>query len=316
MILREPYRSKSLKLVNLSAVPGDVNRYIAIDYAYIKTKEDLAIKPFSDGAMTLNPVILYGLGDSEKAIVPLNHPVFSPQNHWAVLDLRNYYSVDKLSGKCEVRNTSEHGLAVSRFILSGMWFTGKQSRLYGLELAHFAFSSWLSDNLAAKFGLDLGDKLKLRILANIYYSRLFTDPDDRDSDELNMLLVRAKNDGIIPELFKEVYEEIGELETIEDFCVSCFEVTGNIRLKNLDYTVLVNVISTNWMGSNGRELSLLSLEHPPTWISLVSAAIRYKSFKKNHISTIVERVSKRGKDEVFTKQLQSLVNDYLEDTGQ
>lgn len=311
MIVKEPYSSKSLKLFNMSQVASEVNRYITIDYAYIRGKEKLKIKPFTDGHITLNPVILYGLSDSEKAISPLNHPLISVQNKWMALDLRNYVKVSQDATNYEIRNESEYHLALTRFILTGLWYTGKQSSLYSLELAHFAFSSWLSDNLASKFGLDLGDKLKLRVLANIYYSRLFI--DEPDSNEIDKLLIRAKNDGLYPELFKEVYKDCGPLETIDDFCNACYSVTKNVRLKNLDYVVLANIVNTNWVGSNGREMILLSLEHPPTWVSLVYAAVTQRSFKKNFVTTVVERLSKRGKDEDYIKQLEGIVRNCVEE---
>ena len=168
MILKEPYSSKSLKLYNTQHNVAEVNRYITIDYAYIKTKEKLKIKPFTDGNVTINPVILYGLSDTEKSVIPLNHPLYSHSNNWAALDLRNIVKVSKDGNSYEVRNESEYRLAVTRFILTSLWYVGNQTSLYSLELAHFAFSSWLSDNLATKFGLDLGDKLKLRVLANIH----------------------------------------------------------------------------------------------------------------------------------------------------
>lgn len=314
MILKEPYSSKSLKLYNAQSNIAEVNRYITIDYAYIKTKEKLKIKPFTDGRVTINPVILYGLSDTEKSIIPLNHPLYSPSNNWGALDLRNFVKVSNDGTTYEIRNESEYRLTITRFILTSLWYVGNQSSLYSLELAHFAFSSWLSDNLASKFGLDLGDKLKLRVLANIYYARLFKEYPD--SDELDMLLIRAKNDGMIPTLFKEVYEQVSDpdaLNSIDDFCRKCYAVTGNVRLKDLDYLVLVNIIQVNWMGANGKELISLALEHPPTWISMVYAAITQRTFKRNYVTTVVERLSKRGNGDAFVKALEGKINNCIED---
>lgn len=314
MILKEPYSSKSLKLYNMQNNIAEVNRYITIDYAYIKTKEKLKIKTFENGHVTLNPVILYGLGDTEKSIIPLNHPLFSANNNWAALDLRNFVKVSPDGTSYEIRNESEYRLSVTRFILTSLWYVGNQTSLYSLELAHFAFSSWLSDNLASKFGLDLGDKLKLRVLANIYYSRLFQEYPDQD--ELPKLLIRAKNDGLVPVVFKEIYDLVADpdsLNSVDAFCKACYTVTGNIRLKDLDYIVLANIIQVNWMGANGKEMILLSLEHPPTWISLVYAAITQRTFKRNYVTTVVERLSKRGNGDAFVKALEGKINDYLED---
>lgn len=314
MILKEPYSSKSLKLYNTSNTVSEVNRYITIDYAHIKDKGNIKIKPFVEAGVTLNPVILYGLGDSEKSVIPLNHPLFSAANNWVALDLRNFVKVANDGTGYDIRNESEYHLAVTRYILTSLWYIGKQSSLYSLELAHFAFSSWLSDNLGSKFGLDLGDKLKLRILANIYYSRMFSEYPD--SDELDKLLIRAKNDNLIPDLFKEVYEKVSDpesLTSIDDFCKACYTVTGNVRLQNLDYVVLSNIVNSNWVGVNGKELILLALEHPPTWISMVYASITQRSFKKNFVSIVVERISKRGKDSVFVKQVDTLTHNCIED---
>lgn len=313
MILKEPYSSKSLKLYNTQHNVAEVNRYITIDYGYIKGKEKLKIKPFTDGRVTVNPVILYGLSDTEKSIVPLNHPLFSPSNNWTTLDLRNFVKVSPDGTTYEIRNESEYRLAITRFILTSLWYVGNQSSLYSLELAHFAFSSWLSDNLASKFGLDLGDKLKIRILANIYYARLFTEYPD--SDELDKLLIRAKNDSIYPELFRDIYAKVSHddaLNSIDDFCKQCYAVTGNIRLKDLDFVVLFNIIQVNWLGANGKELIGLALEHPPTWISLVYAAITQRTFKRNFVTTVVERLSKRGNGDAFVKALEGKIDNCIE----
>lgn len=314
MILKEPYSSKALKLYNVNNNVSEVNRYITIDYAYIKTKEKLKIKPFTDGHVTLNPVILYGLSDTEKSIIPLNHPLFSVKNNWVALDLRNHVKVSSDGTQYEIRNESEYRLAVTRFVLSSMWYVGKQGSLYALELPHFAFSSWLSDNLTSKFGLDLGDKIKLRILTNIYYARMFNEYPDED--ELPKLLIRAENDGLSQGIFKEVYEIVKDpdsLNSIDDFCTACYKVTKNIRLKDLNYIVLTNIIQTNWMGLDGKDLVKLTLEHPPTWIALVYSSITQRSFKRNYVTTIVERLSKRGNGDAFMKALDNKINDYLEE---
>lgn len=311
MLLREPYHSKNLKMFNMREAVGEVNRYITLDYAYLKTKEKVRIKTFSGLSGELKPVVLYGMTDSEKEIVPLGHPFFSYENGWVVLDLRNYVRVSNNGEDYEVRNESEYRLALIKYILSSLWGVGKQSSLYSLELAHFSFASWLSDNLASKFGLGLGDQIRLRTLAALYYGRLFS--DTIEDDELDKLLIRTKKDMVVPELLKEIHEMAGDMSTIDDFCKMCYKVTGNIRLQGLDYVVLSNIISGNWLGAHGKELSLLALEHPPTWISLVYASVTQRAFKRSFITTIVEKQSKRGKDSDFIRQVEIMSKDQFEE---
>jgi len=66
------------------------------------------------------------------------------------------------------------------------------------------------------------------------------------------------------------------------------------------------------MGANGKELITLSLEHPPTWISLVYAAITQRTFKRNYVTTVVERLSKRGNGDAFVKALEGKINNCIE----
>ena len=307
MILKQPYEFRSLKLINNSQLINNINKYITIDYVYIKEKEKLKLKTFNDLHLTLNPVILYGLSDIEKDIPAFSHPVVNLENKWIALDLRQYVKVE--NGNYEIRNESEYNLALHRFILTGMWYVGKQNNLYSLKLGHFAFASWISDNLVRKFGLDLNNQIQLKALGLIYYSKLFT--DEFTTDDFSKLVIRSKEDIITPNLLEEIYSKVDKLETIDDFCEACYKVTDNVRLKGLDYSVLMTILSNNWIGSTGKELTLLSLEHPPTWLSLVFASLTQRSFKKNFIATVVEKINKRGKGDEFISSLHAITDEYI-----
>jgi len=311
MILTEPYEFKILKLLNNTQTIFNINKYIAIDYAFIREKEKVKIKPFKDDYITLTPVILYGLSDVEKDITPFNHPIINKEGKWIALDLRNVVKLSANKENFDIRNDSEYYLSLQRFILTGMWVTGKQNSLYSLKLPHFCFASWLSENLTKKFGLDLNNQLQLRILSFIYYSKLFT--NSYGDDDFGKLIIRLKEDILIPKLVEEVHGKISNLENVDDFCKACYDVTGNIRLKNLDTNVLINTLANNWIGLNGKELVLLSLEHPPTWISLVFAALTQRSFSKNVIGTIVEKLNKKGVGDDFLKALVYITREYKED---
>jgi hypothetical protein len=308
MVLKDPYDSKILKLLNKSTIISNINRYIITDYAYLRQREKIKFKPFKNEYLELTPVVLYGLTDIEKEITPFNHPLINLENKWIALDLRSIVSVTKDKEDYSIRNTSEYELAIERFILTGMWYIGKQDMLYGYKLPHIAFGNWLSENLARKFGLDLTAQMYLKILSLIYYSKLFT--EEFTSDDYTKLVIRLKDEIIVPKLVDEVYSKIEKLDDIDDFCRECYNVTGNIRLKNLDYNVLINIINNNWFGLNGKELVMLSLEHPATWISLCYAAITQRSFNKNFIGNIVDKLNRRGRGEEFIKALSLNTKDY------
>ena len=311
MILEQPYDFKSLKLVNLPQTINAINRYITIDYTFIQGKEKVKFKPFTNHHTTLNPVILYGLSDVEKDIPVFHHPVINTANNWIAVDLRPFVKPNVNKDGYEVRNESEYQLALQRLVLTGMWFTGKQSSLYSLKLAHFAFATWLSDNLTRKFGLDLNNQMQLKVLGLIYYANLFH--NEFGPEELQKLTIRCKEEIIVPGLIEEIYNKAGSLKNIDEFCAACYKVTNNVRLMDLDFVVLSNILATNWFGSQGKELVLLSLEHPPTWLTLVSMSLTQRNYKKSFIATTVDRLNKRGKGEEFLSLYTNVTNEHLKE---
>lgn len=289
------------------AIAG-INRYIVMDYMYIKERVPLDMKDFTTSYSNLKPVILYGLSDVEKDIPSFNHPIINEENNWIALDLRNFVTPDKNNSSYSVRNESEYTLALYRYILTAMWYTGNQSTIHGFKLPHFAFASWLSDSITRKFGLDLSNQLQLRVLALMYYSTMFN--DTFTDDDVTKLIIRGREDSIIPEIVNEIVGKVGKVNSIDDFTDSIYTVTGNIRVQRFDYSVLANIVNTSWSGNSGKELILLSLEHPPTWISLVAASLTQRSFRKSQVATVVERLSNRGRGDAFLKELKSVTSTY------
>lgn len=311
MILKEPYDFKLLKLLNNSNVVAGINKYITLEYGYIRQKEKVSIKPFKNDYTILTPVMVYGVTDIEKDISPFAHPLINIQGKWIALDLRPVTKLTESKESFEIRNESEFLLLVQRFILTGMWYVGNTLPLYNLKFPHIVFANWLSENISKKFGLDPGTQLQLKIIALVYYAKLFT--DNWTDDDFTKLIIRLKEEVFLVKVIEEVYEKIDKLDSIDDFCSVCYTVTQNIRLKNFDTTVLINIVANNWVGLNAKELVLLSLEHPPTWISMVYAALTQKSFSRNVIGTIADKMNKRGLGDEFLKGLVYLTREYKED---
>lgn len=306
MILQQPYDFRVLSLINQQNTVLNINKYISIDYSYIRNKEKLELKPFVGNGATLNTVVLYGLSDVEKEIPIFTHPLINAANNWIAIDLRNYVKVS--NGEYEIRSEHEYELAIQRLIVTGMWYIGERSSLYGLKLAHSTFAGWLSDNLASKFGLDLHAKLLLKVLAMLYYSELFL--EEITTDDVVKLKIRCKEDFIPEDVIDDVHSKAGSMKSIEDFCRACYRVTNNIRLQGLDFNTLSTILANNWIGSDSKSLVLLATEHPPTWIAILRSAITHRSYKRSFISSVVEKMDKRGKGDDFLKHYTAITKQY------
>jgi len=306
MIVQSPYDIRLLKIVNLKDTIYNIDRYIVNDYVYIKEKEKLHLKPFENDTLKLVPVILYGLTVIEKDITPFPHPIINTNNNWIALDLREVVGLTPDKENFTIRNQAEYDLRIQRFILTGLWAIGQQSSIYSLQFPREVFSSWLSDNITRKFGLDITSNVRLKVLAYMYYSSLFV--DEFTENEFTKVLIALTKNGLPEDIVKDVYAKIENLNSIDDFIKSTFTVTGNIRLKKLDYISLLSVLTNTWLGLNSKELIILSLEHPPTWVSLVYSSLITRSFSKSYIATLTERLNKRKKGEEFLKELLSITS--------
>lgn len=295
MIIKQPYEFRSLKWVDTKDTANAINRYIVSDYSYNQANQLLALRDF-EGDSTLKPVLLYGLTTVEKDVPIFNHPLVNEKNHWIALDLRQCLTVEQSTGELRVRNEGEYQLLVQRFIMSGMWAVGKQSAIYAFRFPHLVFGEFVSTSLANKFGLHMGDQIRLKVLAQMYYASLFV--EQLTDDDLDKLRIRLAGEVLSDDIFDDVFKERDLMSDLDSFGQACYNVTGNVRLKNLDYNVLVTVFANTWFGLNAKEMVLLALNHPPTWCALVYTCLTQNSFKNAGLTKIVEKRNKKdaGKD--------------------
>lgn len=315
MILRNPYNSSLQKLVNMDKIDVGVNRYIVLNYSYIKSqekKQDVSLKAFEGVNYDLNPVGLYGISDVEGDIPSFAHPYISVKHKWIAMDLRPYVVPDKGEGNFKIRNNAEFDLQVTRWIMSGMYATGHENILYGLKFPHFVFSDWIADSLTHKFGLGLGDQLRIKVAALVYYTTMFND-NDLGGDDLEKLLIRTAKQVAVPELVKEIFEKVKGVKNIGEFASVLEAVTGNVRLGGLDLNGMINIFSNSWYGTSGKEMSILALEHPPTWIALVYMSLIERSFKRSTVATQSNKNNKRGSGPEFISSLTGIMSGYRDD---
>lgn len=228
------------------------------------------------------------------------------------MDMRPYVTVNKSDSTFTIRNTAEFNLQMARWIMSGMYATGHETILYGLKFPHFVFSDWIADGITHKFGLDMGDQLRIKIIALIYYQSMFKD-GELNNEDLEKLLIRSKGEVVMSDMVKEIFEQVKGMRSLQDMLNSIHEVTGNVRLKGIDINIIINIFANSWMGTNAKEMSILALEHPPTWISLVQTALIERTYRRSTVTNIVNRKNKRGSGPEFLTSLSAILKGHKDD---
>lgn len=310
MIIVCPYEVKALKQFHIDKDIPFIEKYIMVDWPYITEYVQDKVKQISGPKGTLNTVFLLGFSQTEEDIKAIVQPIVNLDKRYIVCDLRQVVKVDKLTKTYTIRNEAEYNSIIIRTILTAILATGNEDTLLVAKLPQKAYATWLSDNLSKRFGLNMGDSTLVYILSLMFYSQLLT--DDPIAKNIENIFHSVRSEIMVPELFNEVAKRIVKLDNIDDYCQALYPVTGNTRLKDVDYTTLSNLVLNNWFGLNSKELMLTALEHPPTWISVFLTALKYRTYKNTMIYTIADKVSKKGTGDSFIKQMDQIKSQYTD----
>lgn len=310
MINKTAYDTSYLSIQNNDKIIEGVRKYVITDYYFIKENLPKLVNGVSNDKIYLDPIALYGLTSVENDIDHVTQALIDADNKISILDLRFTTKPNKDKTGIDIRNESEHTFTINKFILSNLWYVGKTTEIKDLKFGYIVFSSWLSDNLGKRFGLDMGDVYKLKVLALMYYHSLFC--DQLTKDESDKLFIRFKSEFLLSqEMVDEVYTKVGStLKDGESFAKACYLVTDNIRFKGFNMAVLSTIIANSWFGLNAKENIMVSLEYPPVFIAMVQAALESRSYSKSNLGQIISRLNKKEKGTDFLKALNSTIEAY------
>jgi hypothetical protein len=243
------------------------------------------------------------------------HPL---KQEYLAIDVRPFVRVLENNGEVSVaiKNKTEYTLARARLAMAKIWMTSGPDALSGFStLPCSIFSSWISENVRHRFVLDPADQLKMAIVAAFYYQTLFV-PDCEFSaeqrEQFNAVCIRALK--APAKIVFETTDKITKLENISDFCETVKVILENPRLENFNAGLLITILKNTWFGTNSAEMLGVSLEYPPTWISLVYASMSERTYRDSNLAKIAERYSKRNADNFFTRGFVSLAqtaNSYI-----
>lgn len=265
-------------------------------------------------------------GDS--LIVPaFAHPLlFDEENSFPEIacDMRAFGHYDRITDKFIIRNEVDYRFALARTQLSLIWAEEGYSLLRNVgDFPMAIYARWISERLARAYNLDPKEQLQLCILAAIFYYSLFQDKLEinKGNDEIKLIKKISMafsecNSNDVSNVLQQVnknspHRKDGTADTdimgIEHFCELAKTVVG-IRFENLNAGVLFGLLKSSWFGAaNSLEIVCSALEHPPTWLAMLGAAISERTFKKSGIAMVVDRYNRGGVDEQFVRSLLRLI---------
>jgi len=258
--------------------------------------------------------LLMDTGLHSKTCPVFNHPVViytqRDDNSAMVLDVRQFGSTDKATGAFKYRSGSEVSWALTRAYLNGIWIEEGPKLLQDLStIPMSAYSAMISQTITRRYNLEPADQVNIAILAGYFYLGLYEDAPVADETDLMKTAVKIARATHLPtaKVFDRI-KDLGAIDSIEEFCHRLKDFVGNIRLKDFNTAMLLQITCGNWFGPNGRENMAISLEHPPTWLAICYHCLSDATSMRSPLAKLVQQQDRSGEGERFIRAIDALVN--------
>ena len=288
----------------------------ALKEALIST--DLSNSNFGVEPRGSTKAVFYKGTESTDTVPPFVHPVlienFRGMNY-LVSDIRlfrtssNHYQSDRQFEEA-VRNKSEFALMKTKSALSLIWLGDDPGQLRTqFSFAGGVYAAWLSNTIGRFYGLDLGDQTRISAISLYFYHLLFQNDTLLQDGALETAVVHTIKTTKMPAAdIYALFEKMEPMEGIADYCKMVVKLSENIRLKGFDLQTLLTIIRNSWYGTNAKEMLQISLEHPPTWITIVYATLTERGFKSSPLYKTIDMMGKRGNADEFVRNLAQTIS--------
>lgn len=267
----------------------------------------------------LKPVFITGQTNSENQIPLFTHPITikaSQSEQYICADVRFFVRKDTPLDNIEksIKNVVEYNFTKSRLILSMLWQAGYENKIKNnLQFAGIVYAQLISESIAKNYALDFGDQSTLTVITHFFYQSLFSEQNVFSAEDKDRMIIQTVNATKLPAASViAIFDKIGKLDNVNDYCHAVTEILQNVRLKNFNFAVLLTIIKNSWYGTNAKEIIAVSLEHPPTWCAIVWTALNERSYKNSSVYRIAERFGKRGGADEFNSNYTAMIKEYIQ----
>lgn len=281
-----------------------------LEEAYVRG----ALMPIGQGAARK----LVGTEDKLTDAIPsFDHPFavtdqFNSKPHDAqitmVSDLRRYGRFDPHQKEFVVKVRNDYVFQEKRTILNQIWVESAPGTLGNCSpLPMKLYGLWIADSVSRRYALDPQEKLRLQVLASIFYAGLFYDIHDHwDKNRVAAQVKRAI--AVDSKFIFEALEYVKKpMESLLEFIEVVKEAVDTVRLKELNHGILYAVLKPTWHCVNNDAIVAVALEHPPTWLAMLYMAVTDRSYSKSQITTLILNWDKRDKGQQLQMALSKLM---------
>lgn len=224
-----------------------------------------------------------------------------------------FYSVDVRPftsykmGVRKINNYREYTLLMLRATLNMAWDQFPEELHSTGELPVIVFMRWFSNAIQSKLGLSAEEQVRLNIVTVFYWYSLFRNEEFSEREKMKIVSKISQVSFIPATEVLKVADKLTYIRGIEDYCSTVIEIVGSTRLENFNPAQLFAMMGMSWFGLNAKELIAVATEHPPTFISIVHAALDSRDYRRTVLGNLVYQNDKKGRGSDFNKALSNII---------
>jgi hypothetical protein len=244
-----------------------------------------------------------------------DHPMVLPAKtnkngatHRVFLDMRQNIIV-RGEHECSFRSTPSYTFGLMRAALTHLW-ANRDVRLLNnpAALAMRSFATVLSDIVTNQYSLSELERQQIKIICAIYYLCCFTNDTHFSPERYQQYALQIGRVLLTSsEVSLEMVQKTGHISDIGDLCDKIKSITGSVRLTNFNWGVLFNMLRGTWFGHKANELVCSSLEHIPTWLTMVHAGVHDQGFRAYPISKTIQKLDKREEGVILDQAIMGML---------
>jgi len=247
-----------------------------------------------------NIVLVVDAKDAVVKIPPFAHPIEFEAvggKTYTAIDVRPFATMRKsVEDPHMIRNRGEYSLAASRALLQQAWLAKAYDDIRNISTMSGAiFARWLPESIARQFGLDPSVQLDLSIITAYYYFCLYEPSPVAAVHERSRFITqtaRAVNTNY--DRVEQLLTDVPHIATLRDYCDMVKGKGLSVRLERFEPAIVMQLVAGSWYGNQSREVVGVALEYPPTFMSLVHAAITDRGYFKTRLAEMINRNFNKG----------------------
>lgn len=225
------------------------------------------------------------------------------------VDVRNFTRRSR-EGEVVVSAPLDYELSVLRGMLQLTWSSDAPVdilNLGGYQVTIYA--RWLSEVLTRRLALPPETQMLATVAAAWFYLCMFIDDavsEITDTDRLRMATQIARATYVGAEDVIRMVDAMPLFKDIAGLITWLRSDGGSARFEDLSVAVLYTAVSGSWFGSNARENVAVAIEHPPTFVAMVTLASEERGYRNTVLGKLAQQYQKADEVRSFLFNIKNL----------